>query len=66
METGKKRFVGIDLGKRTMEVHFITEAGKHETWNCMTDTEGRMRLIKKLHAEDIIAMEACRGSEENQ
>ena len=59
METGKSRFVGIDLGKRSMTVHFIDQKDKHESWNCMTDIEGRLRLIKRLASTDIIAMEAC-------
>ena len=59
METGKSRFVGIDLGKRSMVVHFIDHRDKHESWNCKTDIEGRLRLIKRLASTDIIAMEAC-------
>lgn len=59
METGKIRFVGIDLGKRSMMVHFIDQREKHDSWNCKTDVEGRLRLLKHLASTDIIAMEAC-------
>jgi len=53
------RFIGIDLGKRSMEVHIIDSNEKHSTWNCQTDTSGRLRLLSKLKPTDIIAMEAC-------
>ena len=59
MEEGKGRHIGIDLGKRSMEVHFIDGEERHESWTCKTDVEGRMRLMKKLKASDTIAMEAC-------
>jgi transposase len=54
-----QRFVGIDLGKRSMSVHFINHHEKHESWNCLTDADGRLRLLKRLTSLDIIAMEAC-------
>jgi len=59
MESSNVRFVGIDLGKRTMEVHFIRANEKHESWSCRTDVEGRARLVRKLLPTDVLAMEAC-------
>jgi transposase len=59
MKEQKQRFIGIDLGKRSMAVHFIDHNEKHESWTCMTDVEGRLRLLKRLTPLDTIAMEAC-------
>jgi transposase len=59
MKEEKPRFIGIDLGKRTMAVHFVDHNEKHESWTCMTDVEGRLRLMKRISALDTIAMEAC-------
>lgn len=59
MKGSNVRFVGIDLGKRSMEVHFIRTDEKHESWTCKTDAEGRARLIHKLLPTDVLAMEAC-------
>ena len=59
MKSQGGRFVGIDLGKRTMEVHFIDAEDRHESWSCLTDGEGRSRLVRKLRAADKVAMEAC-------
>jgi len=59
MEGSSARFVGVDLGKRTMEVHFIRANQKHESWSCKTDVEGRARLVRKLLPSDVVAMEAC-------
>jgi len=59
MKAENPRFIGIDLGKRSMAVHFIDHREKHESWNCQTDVEGRIRLIKRLLPSDTIAMEAC-------
>jgi len=53
------RFIGIDLGKRSMEVHFIDSQDRHSTWSCQTDVSGRLRLLSKLKSTDTIAMEAC-------
>ena len=59
METGKSRFIGIDLGKRSMVIHVIDQNERHQSWTGKTDIEGRLRLLKRLATSDIIAMEAC-------
>lgn len=59
MKRESYRFIGIDLGKRTMEVHFIDALDKHSTWSCKTDITGRLKLLSKLRPTDTIAMEAC-------
>lgn len=59
MEGSSVRYIGIDLGKRSMEVHFVQANDKHVCWSCKTDVEGRARLLKKLLPGDIVAMEAC-------
>jgi len=59
MEAASVRYIGIDLGKRSMEVHFIRANDKHESWSCKTDVEARARLLRKLLPSDIVAMEAC-------
>jgi transposase len=53
-----KRFVGIDLAKRTMEV-CILEEGRIVRHGFKTDAEGRRRLIKLLGKSDTVAMELC-------
>ena len=53
------RWIGIDLGKRSMVIHTIGAGNKHDSWSCLTDAQGRERLLKKLLAGDVIAMEAC-------
>jgi len=59
MEDAKRRYVGIDLAKRTMEVCFLREDGKSTRWSAKTDVEGRKRLVKQLHREDVVGVEAC-------
>ena len=59
MKEPERRFIGIDLGKRPMTIHAISVGEKHSSWTCMTDVEGRIRLLKRLTAFDIIVMEAC-------
>ena len=54
-----KRYVGIDLGKRSMELRFIDSDNKITSWNCKTDMEGRSRLLSRLSKEDLVGIEAC-------
>ena len=61
MEGKKKavrRYVGIDLGKRTYEVAFV-ENGTVKKSNGKTYVEGRQALYKKLRPGDKVAIEAC-------
>lgn len=55
------RYVGIDVGKATMEVRILRETSegiKIVKWNGKTDVDGRLRLIGMLRKSDIIALEA--------
>lgn len=54
-----KRFVGIDLGKRTYEIKFINENGSVSGTNGVTSPAGRKALYKKLRSSDRVAMEVC-------
>jgi transposase len=58
MEDGKKRFVGIDMGKRTFEVAVIGADGKVTRSNGVTGAEGRQKLYRKLERGDRVAIEA--------
>jgi len=56
-----KRYVGIDVGKSTMEVRIFIEKDstlKVMKWNGKTDAEGRARLMKQLKPNDTIGIEA--------
>lgn len=55
----QKRFVGIDLGKRTFEIKFITSNGSVTGTNGKTCLSGRKELYKKLLPTDRIAIEVC-------
>ena len=60
MEEKNKRFVDIDLGKRTMEVRMMDCNGKvTKSWNAKTDKVGRRRLCQDLTSRDVVAIEAC-------
>ena len=54
----QKRFVGIDLGKRTYEIKFINESGGVNGTNGVTSPAGRKALYKKLRSTDRVAIEA--------
>jgi transposase len=67
MEVTGKRFVGIDLGKRTWEMVIVKQNGKLEKdetvekkvfHNGKTTAEGRATLYKKLESGDTVALEA--------
>ena len=53
-----KRFVGIDLGKRTYEACAISRGGSLERWNGKTDDVGRERLAARLRYDDVVGVEA--------
>jgi transposase len=53
-----KRFVGIDLGKRTYTLAVINEGGKVTPSNGKTTPEGRQALYRKLERTDRVAIEA--------
>ena len=55
----QKRFVGIDLGKRTYEIKFINENGNVNGTNGVTSPAGRKALYKKLRSTDRVAIEVC-------
>ena len=58
-----KRFVGIDLSKRTYEAVAITVNPQTITrWNGKLDLRGRKCLLDKLHSGDTIALEAGTAS----
>jgi transposase len=60
MEAGK-RYVGLDLAKRTMEVCIAQdgEAGVQRVSGMKTDGKGRERLAGLLKESDVVGMEAC-------
>ena len=58
VEVEKRRYVGIDLGKRTYEMAIVGKNGKVTMSNGRTTVEGRQNLYKKLTAQDKVALEA--------
>ena len=58
-EMTKKRFVGIDLGKKTYEIKFIASNGKVTGTNGKTSPAGRKALYEKLLPTDRVAIEVC-------
>jgi transposase len=60
MEDQKKRYVGIDLAKRTMVVRFLSPNGKVKlNWDGKTDLSGRKKFMSHLKEGDCVYMEAC-------
>ena len=57
-QTTKRRYVGIDLGKRTYEMAIVGANGKVRVSNGRTTVEGRQKLYKKLTSNDKVALEA--------
>ena len=55
----RKRFIGIDLGKRTYEIKIIESDGKVSGTNGLTNPSGRKTLYKKLRCTDKVAIEVC-------
>ena len=58
MEREKRRYVGIDIGKRTYQVAIVGKEGKVAESNGRTTLAGRQKLYGKLRAEDKVALEA--------
>jgi transposase len=58
----KRRYVGIDLGKRTYTLAVIGKTGKVTHSNGRTSIEGRQSLYKKLDKTDKVALEAGNGA----
>jgi len=58
MKETKRRFVGIDLGKREYTMAIIGKNGKMNIHQGKTSIQGRTALYKKLEAEDKVALEA--------
>lgn len=54
----ERRWVGIDVGKRTMEVRFIDGDSKVKAWQGKTDGQGRSRLASMVKPGDLIGIEA--------
>jgi transposase len=58
MESRKRRYVGIDLGKREYTMAIIGRNGKMSIHQGKTSIQGRQALYQKLEADDKIALEA--------
>ncbi|MDR1306692.1 MAG: transposase, partial [Treponema sp.] len=58
MKSGTRRYMGIDLGKRTYTMAVIGKTGKVSLSNGRTDSEGRAALYGKLEKGDKVALEA--------
>lgn len=54
----ERRWVGIDGGKRTMEVRIIDGHSKVLAWNGKTDGKGRTRLAELVRSNDLVGIEA--------
>jgi len=59
MEQTKRRFVGIDLAKKSMELCILSEGQAADRSSYKTDAGGRSRLCANLEASDAVAIEAC-------
>jgi len=58
MEEGKRRYVGIDLGKREYTMAVIGKNGKTSIHHGKTSIQGRQALYRLLEPTDKIALEA--------
>jgi transposase len=58
METGKRRYVGIDLGKREYTMAIIGRNGKMSIHQGKTSDQGRQALYRLLERTDKVALEA--------
>ena len=54
----ERRYVGIDLGKRSYELAIVEENGKTKMSNGKTFVDARQSLYKKLRPQDKVALEA--------
>ena len=61
MEAAGKRYGGIDLAKRTLEVCMVTDgkSGVERVSGMKTDGKGRERLARLLRESDVVGMEVC-------
>jgi transposase len=60
MENSQRRFIGLDLAKRTMEVCMLCEGERLPGMSGIrTDEKGRERLASYLRKDDVVGMEAC-------
>jgi transposase len=53
-----QRWIGIDVGKRTMEARIIEADSKVKGWQGRTDYRGRAKLASLIHAGDKVGIEA--------
>ena len=58
MQEEKRRYVGIDLGKREYTMAIIGKNGKMKIHQGKTSTQGRQALNKLLEKGDKVALEA--------
>ena len=58
MKEERRRFVGIDLGKREYTMAIIGKTGKMSIHQGKTSIQGRQALYKKLERTDKVALEA--------
>jgi len=58
MKEEKRRFVGIDLGKREYTVAIIGKNGKMSVHTGKTSVQGRQALCRLLEKGDKVALEA--------
>jgi transposase len=58
MEVGKKRYGGIDLGKRNYTLAIIGVTGKMKVQEGKTSIQGRQALYRLLEKTDKVALEA--------
>jgi transposase len=58
MESEKRRYVGIDLGKRTYSMAVVGKKDTVNFSNGKTSPEGRISLCGKLEKTDMVALEA--------
>ena len=58
MEESKRRFVGIDLGKREYTMAIICKNGTMKLHQGKTSIQGRQALYAKLEKSDKVAVEA--------
>jgi len=58
MKEEKRRYVGIDLGKREYTMAIIGKNGKMSIHQGKTSIQGRQALYQKLEADDKVALEA--------
>jgi hypothetical protein len=59
MENSQRRFVGLDLAKRTVEVCILCEGERAQGMSRVrTDEKGRERPASLLRKDDVVGMES--------